>query len=68
MIPQHLTCLNINDNPYAKEKDKKEDGQKNPSKIDSYIISTEESSKLSNNINTKVSSGFKFNANYSIDN
>ena len=68
LIPQHSTCLNINDNPYAKEKDKKEDGQKNPSKIDSYALSTEESSKLSNNINTKVSSGFKFNANYSIDN
>lgn len=69
LIPQHSTCVNIiSTNPYVKEKDKKENNQKNSSKIDSYNISTEESAQLSNNINTKVSSGFRFNANYSIDN
>ena len=69
LIPQHSTCVNIiSTNPYFKEKDKKENNQKISSKIDSYNISTEESAKLSNNINTKVSSGFRFNANYSIDN
>ena len=68
LIPQHSTCLNIMANPYASEKDKNTKTQNNESKIDSYNISTEESAQVSNNINTKASNMFRFNANYSVDN
>ena len=55
-------------NPYHEEKNKVEEKQTKESKIESYNISTEESSKLSNNLNLKVSSGIRFALNYSVDN
>ena len=68
IIPEESTCLDMLTNPYHKEKNKVEEKQTKESKIESYNISTEESSKLSNNLNLKVSSGIRFALNYSVDN
>ena len=67
-IPQESVCPVIKDNPYITQKNINEKIIKKESKIDSYNISTEESYKSSNNLDTKKSKFYKYNNNYSIDN